>query len=117
MKQGEVWKYAQTRPAREDDERTPYRLVLTATTNITPDTKWVRVARIEHRDPQLLKAVRLAAEDPVAGWVRMDQIDTVYVPWLTDDTGEPRPIGTCTPDTWAQIRTRLKAEFGLFDDN
>ncbi|MBL1073602.1 hypothetical protein JK358_04280 [Nocardia sp. 2] len=117
MKQGEFWRYAQQRPARDDDERTPYRIILTATPNLASGKKWVRVARIENRDPGLLTSVALGDSDPIPGWVRTDQIDTVYVPWLTDDQGQQSPIGECSLDTWREIRTRLRAEFGLFGDD
>ncbi|MFB8003456.1 hypothetical protein [Nocardia sp. NPDC056000] len=116
MKQGGVYRYAQIRPGREDDERTPYRVIVTATDQIAPDTTWVQVARVENRDPGLLMAVPFTDADPRTGWIRVDQIDTVYTPWLVGPDDSREPYGECTPETWAKIRTRLKARFGLWDD-
>lgn len=108
MNRGEIWNFDRERPSRgEDDERTPYRVIVTPGYLLPEGENWVTVAPIERFDPDRLVAVPLAENDPVEGWIRPDRTMTVYRPWLSG------PLGRLTDDTIALFDARLKAAQGL----
>lgn len=107
MNRGDIYTFDRERPSRENDERTPYRLIVTPGYLLGPGDNWVMVAPIERFDPDKLVTVPLLQEDPVQGWIRPDRVTTVYRPWLSG------PVGRLTDETIAVFDQRLKAAQGL----
>jgi hypothetical protein len=107
MKQGEIWEYIQPRPSRADDERTPYRVILSADYVLAAPQRWVLAAPIDNRDPDVLVSVPLGSGDPIPGWIRLDRIATLYRPWLKG------PIGQVETSTVERISALLRATFDL----
>ncbi|WP_282783254.1 MULTISPECIES: type II toxin-antitoxin system PemK/MazF family toxin [unclassified Nocardia] len=107
MNHGDIYTFDRERPSREDDERTPYRVIVTPGYLLGPGENWVMVAPVERYDPDRLVAVPLADADPIAGWIRTDRVTTVYRPWLSG------PVGRLADDTIAIFDERLKAAQGL----
>ncbi len=107
MNRGDLYSFDRDRPSREDDGRTPYRVIVTPGYLLPEGENWVMVAPVERVDPDRLVAVPLAAADPVPGWIRTDRVTTVYRPWLSG------PVGRLTEDTIAVFDERLKAAQGL----
>ncbi len=108
MKQGEIWEYVHPRPARRDDERTPYRIILSADYLLAASQNWVLAAPIDRLDPDILVSVTLTDQDPLpGGWVRLDRIATLYRPWLRG------PVGQVGEGTLEQIATLLRATFDV----
>ncbi|MFI6865989.1 type II toxin-antitoxin system PemK/MazF family toxin [Nocardia sp. NPDC050406] len=107
MNRGDIYTLDRDRPSRENDERTPYRAIVTAGYLLAPGENWVVVAPIEGLDPDRLVAVPLADDDPVQGWIRPDRVTTVYRPWLSG------PVGRLTADTMTVFDQRLTVAQGL----
>jgi hypothetical protein len=104
---GDIYTFERERPSRDNDERTPYRVIVTPGYLLPPDENWVMVAPIEQFDPDRLVAVPLADDDPVQGWIRTDRVTTAYRPWLSG------PVGRLTTATISVFDERLKAAQGL----
>lgn len=107
MNHGDIYTFDRERPSREDDERTPYRVIVTPGYLLGPGENWVMVAPVVRFDPDRLVAVALDAADPIEGWIRPDRVTTVYRPWLSG------PVGRLTDETKAVFDERLKAAQGL----
>jgi mRNA-degrading endonuclease toxin of MazEF toxin-antitoxin module len=107
VNRGDIYTFDRDRPARDHDERTPYRVIVTPGYQLGPNENWVMVAPIERFDPDKLVAVLLSDADPVEGWIRPDRVTTVYRPWLTG------PVGRLSDETIAVFDQRLKAAQGL----
>ncbi|MBF6072886.1 type II toxin-antitoxin system PemK/MazF family toxin [Nocardia farcinica] len=108
MNRGDIYTFDRERPSRgDDDERTPYRVIVTPGYLLSAGENWVTVAPIERFDPDRLVAVPLADADPVQGWIRPDRVMTVYRPWLSG------PVGRLSDETIAVFDERLKAAQGL----
>lgn len=108
MRQGQVWQFERDRPSKEDDPRTPYRVVISADYRLVPQRRWVLTAPVVSTlDIDTPVAVRLGPGDPVKGWIRADEITRTYVPWLSG------PIGTITSDTLSALAAALRTEMDL----
>lgn len=108
MRQGQVWQFERDRPAKEDDPRTPYRVVVSADYRLPPERRWVLTAPVVSTlDVDTPVAVRLQPGDPVKGFIRADEVTRTYVPWLTD------PLGTITGTTLDALAAALRTEMDL----
>jgi mRNA-degrading endonuclease toxin of MazEF toxin-antitoxin module len=108
VRQGEVWRFDRDRPSREDDPRTPYRVVVSADYRLVPERRWVLTAPVVSAlDIDTPVAVRLQPDDPVKGWIRTDEINRTYVPWLTG------PVGTISTATREALAAALRTEMDL----
>ena len=92
---------------REEDVRTPYRVVVTATYRITDGQPSLLTASVESADPASLVAVRLGERDPVPGWVRADRLISTYRPWLDG------PVGALSPETTDLLDAAIRNELDL----
>lgn len=108
MRQGQVWNFERDRPAKEDDPRTPYRVVVSADYRLVPERRWVLTAPIVSTlDVDTPVAVRLQQDDPVTGFIRADEVTRTYVPWLAG------PIGMITAGTLDALAAALRTEIDL----
>lgn len=108
MRRGEVWLFERERPGRENDPRTPYRVVISADYRLAPERSWVLTAPVVSAlDVDTPVAVRLHPDDPVPGWIRADEITRTYVPWLSG------PAGELTGDTLEALAAALRTEMDL----
>ena len=108
MRQGEIWRFDRDRPTREDDPRTPYRVVVSADYRLAPARRWVLTAPVVSAlDVDTPVAVRLQPEDPVKGWIRADEIMRTFVPWLSG------PVGAVTGETLEALAAALRTEMDL----
>lgn len=108
MRQGQVWQFERDRPTKEDDTRTPYRVVVSADYRLPPERRWVLTAPVvSSLDIDTPVAVRLGEGDPVPGWIRADEITRTYVPWLSG------PVGTVTDGTREALGAALRTEMDL----
>lgn len=100
--------FERERPSREDDPRTPYRVVVSADYRLVPERRWVLTAPVVSAlDIDTPVAVRLHPDDPVEGWIRADEITRSYVPWLSG------PVGNLTSDTVEALESALRTEMDL----
>jgi mRNA-degrading endonuclease toxin of MazEF toxin-antitoxin module len=108
VRQGQVWRFERDRPSKDDDPRTPYRVVVSADYRLVPERRWVLTAPVVSAlDIDTPVAVRLGSDDPVAGWVRADEITRTYVPWLSG------PVGTVSAGTLEAVGAALRTEMDL----
>lgn len=108
MKQGQVWQFERDRPSKENDPRTPYRVVVSADYRLPPERRWVLTAPIVSTlDVDTPVAVRLQPGDPVKGFIRADELTRTYVPWLTG------PLGTISAVTLDALVVALRTEMDL----
>lgn len=108
MRQGQVWRFDRDRPTKENDPRTPYRVIVSADYRLVPERRWVLTAPVVSAlDVDTPVAVRLQDGDPVTGWIRADEITRTYTPWLSD------PLGTVTPQTLEALAAALRTEMDL----
>ncbi len=108
MRQGQVWQFERDRPSKDDDPRTPYRVVVSADYRLAPERRWVLTAPVVSAlDVDTPVAVRLQPGDPVKGFIRADEVTRTYVPWLTG------PVGTITTVTHEALAAALRTEMDL----
>jgi mRNA-degrading endonuclease toxin of MazEF toxin-antitoxin module len=108
VRRGEVWTFERDRPSREDDPRTPYRVVVSADYRLVPKRRWVLTAPVvSGLDVDTPVAVRLQPDDPVKGWIRADEITRTFVPWLSG------PTGRLTAATIEALEAALRTEMDL----
>ncbi len=108
MKQGQVWQFERDRPSKENDPRTPYRVVVSADYRLPPERRWVLTAPIVSTlDVDTPVAVRLQPGDPVKGFIRADELTRTYVLWLTG------PLGTISAVTLDALVVALRTEMDL----
>jgi mRNA-degrading endonuclease toxin of MazEF toxin-antitoxin module len=108
VRQGEVWRFERERPNRENDPRTPFRVVVSADYRLPPERRWVLTAPIvSSLEIDTPVAVRLQSADPTPGWIRADEVSRTYVPWLSG------PIGTLTTTTREALAAALRTEMDL----
>ena len=108
MRRGQVWHFDRDRPSKEEDPRTPYRVIVSADYRLPPERRWVLTAPIVSTlDVDTPVAVRLQPTDPVKGFIRADEITRTYVPWLTD------PVGMISPTTLDALAAALRTEMDL----
>lgn len=94
MGQGQVWQFERDRPSKDDDPRTPYRVVVSADCRLPLERRWGLTAPIVSTlDVDTPVAVRLQPGDPAKGFIRADELTRTHVPWLTG------PVGMITPAT------------------
>jgi mRNA-degrading endonuclease toxin of MazEF toxin-antitoxin module len=108
VKQGQIWIFERDRPSRQDDPRTPYRVIVSADYRLPPERRWVLTAPVVSAlDIDTPVAVRLGTDDPAQGWIRADEVSRTYVPWLTD------LVGTITATTREALAAALRTEMDL----
>jgi mRNA-degrading endonuclease toxin of MazEF toxin-antitoxin module len=108
VRQGQIWHFDRDRPAKEDDPRTPYRVVVSADYRLPSERRWVLTSPIVSAlDVDTPVAVRLQPGDPVKGFIRADEVTRTYVPWLTD------PVGRITEATLDALAAALRTEMNL----
>ncbi|MGH3838249.1 MAG: hypothetical protein ACRDSF_21520 [Pseudonocardiaceae bacterium] len=107
MRQGQVWQFERDRPSKDDDPRTPYRLVVSADYRLPPERRWVLTAPIVSTLDVDSVAVRLQPDDPVKGFIRADEVTRTYVPWLTG------PVGMIAEATLDALAAALRTEMDL----
>jgi mRNA-degrading endonuclease toxin of MazEF toxin-antitoxin module len=108
VRQGQVWQFERDRPAKEDDPRTPYRVVVSADYRLPPERRWVLTAPIVSTlDIDTPVAVRLQPGDPVKGFIRADEVTRTYVRWLSG------PVGMITAVTLDALAVALRTEMDL----
>jgi mRNA-degrading endonuclease toxin of MazEF toxin-antitoxin module len=108
VRRGQVWQFERDRPAKENDPRTPYRVVVSADYRLPPERRWVLIAPIVSTlDIDTPVAVRLQPGDPVKGFIRADEVTPTYVPWLSG------PVGMITAVTLDALAVALRTEMDL----
>ncbi|WP_037078071.1 type II toxin-antitoxin system PemK/MazF family toxin [Pseudonocardia spinosispora] len=108
MKQGEIWLFERERPSRDNDPRTPYRVIVSADYRLPSERKWVLTAPVvANLDIDTPVAVRLSDGDPIAGWVRADQLTNTFAPWLSG------PVGTLAAASLDALAAALRTEMDL----
>ncbi|MFI9404883.1 hypothetical protein [Nocardia sp. NPDC052316] len=107
MRRGEVYQFERDRPSREDDPRTPYRVIVSADYRLPDERVRVLTAPVERLDPQSMVAVQLGSADPIVGWVRVDLISSTYRPWLSG------PHGELSAETMESVSSKLRIELDL----
>jgi hypothetical protein len=108
VRQGQVWQFERDRPSKDDDPRTPYRVVVSADYRLPPERRWVLTAPIVSTlDIDTLVVVRLQPGDPVEGFIRADEVARTYVPWLSG------PVEMITAVTLDALAAALRTEMDL----
>jgi mRNA-degrading endonuclease toxin of MazEF toxin-antitoxin module len=108
VRKGQIWQFERDRPVKEDDSRTPYRVVVSADYRLPPERRWVlTVPIVSTLDVDTPVAVRLQPRDPVKGFIRADEVTRTYVPWLTG------PVGMITVVTLEALAVALRTEMDL----
>lgn len=103
-----VWQFERGRPSKEDDPRTPYRIVVSADYRLPPERRWVLTAPVVSTlDVDTPVAVRLQPGDPVKGFIRADELTRTYAPWLSG------PVGMITDVTLDALSVALRTEMDL----
>jgi hypothetical protein len=108
VRQGEIWVFERDRPTKDNDPRTPYRVVVSADYRLPPERRWVLTAPIvASLDIDTPVAVRLGDADALPGWVRADLITSTYVPWLTG------PVAVLSEPAREALAAALRTEMDL----
>jgi mRNA-degrading endonuclease toxin of MazEF toxin-antitoxin module len=108
VRRGQVWQFERDRPSKEDDPRTPYRVVVSADYRLPPERRWILTAPVVSTlEIDTPVAVRLQSGDPVKGFIRADKVTRTYIPWLTG------PVGMITPTMLDALAAALRTEMDL----